>query len=116
MTSKCRLFIIHWHVSIEFYECTCWLTESCDRRGCQKTDLQRKFNYGIKLLNKIRDMIKLEYGPALNEDFGDVSCHHVSCIVLNPIKSNSNSLLVGFVLHVYSLFCQREEKGLFQPS
>lgn len=32
MTGKCRLLIINWHVSIEFYECMCWLTESCDRR------------------------------------------------------------------------------------
>lgn len=53
--------------------------------GCQKTELWQKFNYGIKLLNKIRDVIKVEYGPVLNEDYGDVSCPLLSCIVLNPI-------------------------------
>lgn len=31
--------------------------------GCQKTELLQKFNYGIQLLNKISDVIKLEYGP-----------------------------------------------------
>lgn len=55
--------------------------------GCQKTELLQKFNYGIKILNKIRDEIKLEYGPVLNEDHGDVSCHLLTCIVLNLIKS-----------------------------
>lgn len=56
---------------------------------CQKTELLQKFSYGIKLLTKIRDVIKLEYDPVLNEHYGDVSCN-LACIVLNPIKSNSN--------------------------
>lgn len=67
--------------------------------GCQNTGLLQKFNHGIKLLNKIRDVIKLKSGPVLNEDYGDVLCHLPTCIVLNPINQilvDSKLVLGGF--------------------
>lgn len=102
---------------LSFMNAHAGLQKVVTEEGCQKIELQRKFNYGIKLLNKIRDIIELEYGPALNEDCGDVSCHHVSCIVLNPIKSNSNFLQACSWWVLFSVFtacfAKERKKGFF---
>lgn len=65
---------------LSFMNACAGLQKAVTEEGCHKTELLEKFNYGIKLLNKIRDAIKLKYGPILNEDYGDVSCHLLTCI------------------------------------